>query len=247
MSEKPPHRRLPGNRKFRPLHSLTSSTRKFPTRQVVIRRKPKKPLNKFIRRCYSEPVMDHYIDVVGGTVDDHEEDVFIQPQACGDACWSSPDIVFPYSPQNVEGYKEDSKVVMNVTVEGSPGPVRAMVKLGSSVEETMKIVKRQYMLEGRSPQLDQCSISAFELHSSYFSLQCLDASDKIGDIGSRSFFMRKCSNDDSYMRSGIISTKTNNSAPPNPIILFPHFISHNFKKIGRLSNKLLRIFGCVDE
>lgn len=70
-----------------------------------------------------------------------------------------------------QGYNKEAKVVVNVTVEGSSGPIRAMVKLGSSVEETMKMVKKQYDSEGRSPQIDQHSISSFELHPSHFSLQ----------------------------------------------------------------------------
>lgn len=62
-------------------------------------------------------------------------------------------------------------MVVNVTVEGSPGPVRAMVSLGSSVEETIKLVVDKYGQEGRSPRLDLGAASTFELHHSYFSLE----------------------------------------------------------------------------
>lgn len=71
----------------------------------------------------------------------------------------------------MQGYKKDSKVVVNVTVEGSPGPVRTMVKLGSSVDETIKLVVDKYSEEGRTPKLYRDSASSFELHHSYFSLQ----------------------------------------------------------------------------
>lgn len=70
-----------------------------------------------------------------------------------------------------QGYKRDAKVVVNVTVEGSPGPVRTMVKLGSSVEDTIKLVVDKYSEERRTPKLDKDAASAFELHHSYFSLQ----------------------------------------------------------------------------
>lgn len=70
----------------------------------------------------------------------------------------------------MQGYKKDAKVVLNVSVEGSPGPVRAMVKLGSTVEETIKLVVDKYSKEGRTPKLDHEALS-FELHQSYFSLQ----------------------------------------------------------------------------
>lgn len=68
-------------------------------------------------------------------------------------------------------YNRDAKVVVTVTVEGSPGPIRAMVKLGSSVEETIKHVLNRYGKEGRTPKLDN-NTSSFELHCSYFSLEC---------------------------------------------------------------------------
>lgn len=62
-------------------------------------------------------------------------------------------------------------MVVNVTVEGSSGPIRAMVKLGSSVDETIKLVVDKYNEEGRTPKLSRDETSSFELHHSYFSLQ----------------------------------------------------------------------------
>lgn len=71
----------------------------------------------------------------------------------------------------MQGYMKDAKVVLNVSVEGSPGPVRAMVKLGSTVDETIKLVVDKYSKEGRTPKLDKDEALSFELHQSYFSLQ----------------------------------------------------------------------------
>lgn len=71
----------------------------------------------------------------------------------------------------MQGYKKDAKVVVNVTVEGSPGPVRTMVKLGASVDETIKLVVDRYSEEGRTPKLGKDVAPSFELHHSYFSLQ----------------------------------------------------------------------------
>lgn len=73
----------------------------------------------------------------------------------------------------MQGYKKEAKVVINVTVEGSPGPVRAMIKLGSSVDDTIKLVVAKYGEEGRTPKLEQDSAPSYELHHSYFSLQCM--------------------------------------------------------------------------
>ncbi|GJR38296.1 RNA-directed DNA polymerase, eukaryota [Tanacetum coccineum] len=79
-------------------------------------------------------------------------------------------------------------------VEGSVGPIRALVKLGSSVNDTIKLVMSKYNAEGRTPRLDQDATTSFELHHSYFSLQSLEKSNIIGEIGSRSFYMRKSVN-----------------------------------------------------
>lgn len=68
-------------------------------------------------------------------------------------------------------HKKDTKILVNVTVEGSPGPVKVVAKLSSSVEETIKLVVDKYNAESRAPKLDRDSSSVFELHYSYFSLQ----------------------------------------------------------------------------
>lgn len=60
--------------------------------------------------------------------------------------------------------------MINVSVEGSPGPIRILVKLSCSVEETIKMVVDKYRKEGRTPKLDKDL--AFELHQSHFSIQC---------------------------------------------------------------------------
>ncbi|PHT92585.1 hypothetical protein T459_00467 [Capsicum annuum] len=57
-----------------------------------------------------------------------------------------------------KGYKKEAKVVIDVTVEGSPGPVRTMVKLGSSVDETIRLVIDKYSEEGRTPRLDKNNV-----------------------------------------------------------------------------------------
>lgn len=63
-------------------------------------------------------------------------------------------------------------MVVNVNVEGSPGPIRTMVRLGSTVDQTIKQVMDKYGEEGRTPKLERDCATDFELHHSYFSLQC---------------------------------------------------------------------------
>lgn len=66
-------------------------------------------------------------------------------------------------------YKKDAKVVVNVTIEGTCGPIQTMVKLGSNVEETIRLVLNKYKEQGRRPHLDHSSL--FKLYTSHFSLE----------------------------------------------------------------------------
>jgi hypothetical protein len=62
-------------------------------------------------------------------------------------------------------------VVVSVTVEGSAGPVKAMVRLGASVREAIAAVLQRYAREGRSPRLDPAAADTFQLYHSYFCLE----------------------------------------------------------------------------
>uniref|UniRef100_A0A0D9VFM1 DUF7054 domain-containing protein n=1 Tax=Leersia perrieri TaxID=77586 RepID=A0A0D9VFM1_9ORYZ len=98
---------------------------------------------------------------------------------------------------------EEAKVVLSVTVEGSVGPVKAMVRLGASVGEAIAAIVERYGKEGRSPCLDPAALEAFQLHHSHFCLQSLNKNDKIGDVGGRNFYLHR--NDGSnriYLQSG---------------------------------------------
>ncbi|KAG6407965.1 hypothetical protein SASPL_130966 [Salvia splendens] len=131
-------------------------------------------------------------------------------------------------------YNMDTKVVINVTVEGSPGPIRTMVKLGSNVEDIMKLVMNKYNEEGRTPQMDKKSYSAYELHYSYFSLQGLSKSDLIGDVGSRSFYLHRRSSAD----------VTSNQLEALPLPFLPTFLNRKITKLMRKTRKLCIILGC---
>ncbi|KAH1157295.1 hypothetical protein GLYMA_11G029300v4 [Glycine max] len=153
---------------------------------------------------------------------------------------------FPLHGFTLNRYEKEAKVVVNVTVEGSPGPVRTMVKLGSSVEDTIKRVVDKYTEEGRSPQIDPNMASSFQLHHSYFSLQSLDKSQVIADVGSRSFYLRK-NNDASSFRWGSapeIFTRGSTPSIANPPLLIPSFIARKISKIVRRAHRLWNIVLC---
>ncbi|KAJ4912914.1 Uncharacterized protein Rs2_07535 [Raphanus sativus] len=151
---------------------------------------------------------------------------------------SSPSSPFP---TNQEGNKgEARKVVINVAVEGSPGPVRTMVKLSCSVEETIKLVLDKYCKEGRTPKLDQGA--AFELHHSHFSIQCLDKREIIGEIGSRSFYLRKRAHETGVCFAGISPVRTSLIPSSN---LIESCIAQFIGKILRRTRKLWNILVCT--
>ncbi|CAI9093836.1 OLC1v1029421C1 [Oldenlandia corymbosa var. corymbosa] len=238
--------------------SLSPSTRRRSSSQL--RRRIPRPSTKpieFFERCSSEPVLLG-AGTAGGGGDDpgqrpltapETEGVLCRPQTCTDI-FSSPDYVSFHSPprKSLEGYKTDSKVVINVTVEGSPGPVRVLVKLGSSVEETIKLVVNKYIEEGRTPYLDKEAVSTFELHNSYFSLECMDKADTIGDAGSRNFYLRKRSS--SQSSSSSLSPDSHSDGAGyrlycSPLISLQNSICRKINKMVRKTHKLWKLLGCL--
>ncbi|BAU00486.1 hypothetical protein VIGAN_10208700 [Vigna angularis var. angularis] len=219
------------------------------------RRTNNKPKHvKVLKRCSSAPLLTRREN---GDADGHYwksgRGSFFRPKTFSDAFLSSPS---PFSSprihtkQIIKGYDKEAKVVVNVTVEGSPGPVRTMVKLGSSVDDTIKLVVDKYREEGRSPNINPSMTSSFELHHSHFSLQSLDKSEVIADVGSRSFYLRKNSS------ASILSSFHSGSAPqlvsrastpsvPNPPPFFIHsFFARKISKIVRRAQRLWNIVVC---
>ncbi|KAI3501166.1 hypothetical protein L1887_29027 [Cichorium endivia] len=261
MSEMTLRRRIPANRRIRPLHPSASSHRIH--RKVVTHRPPNpRKHSKFIKRYNSEPtLLTAGISIAGAGVDVGDDHRYMTPP--GDSCsifgnrastdvFSSSPELLPNSPEKSKGYNKDAKVVVKVTVEGSSGPVRALVRLGSSVEETIRLVMNKYNAEGRNPRLDQDAITSFELHHSYFSLRSLDKSNAIGEIGSRSFYMRKSVNDNEDVcsntsnHSGVVEAGSNGYSSMSSNIFFRSFMFHEFKKIIRVTSKVWRFLGCFD-
>ncbi|XP_027182800.1 uncharacterized protein At4g22758 [Coffea eugenioides] len=272
MSERDFRRGVPVNRrvKTRPPHpSLSPSPSPSPAPATRRRRsslevhrprssKLSRRLENF-KRCNSEPALFR----AGGGGGEHfgqrslaspeAEGVFYRPQTCADIFSASSDnILLPQSPRiSLEGmgYSKDAKVVVNVTVEGSPGPIRAMVKLGSSVEETIKLVIDKYGEEGRTPRLDKDATTTFELHHSYFSLQSLNKLDAIGDSGRRSFYLRKNSSGRSSNASLTpygLSRNAGSHLPGSSSICLQSFICRKINKFMRRMNKLWKLLGCMN-
>ncbi|KAL5211701.1 hypothetical protein ABZP36_022548 [Zizania latifolia] len=150
---------------------------------------------------------------------------------------------------------EEAKVVVSVTVEGSVGPVKAMVRLGASVGEAIAAVVERYGKEGRSPRLDPAATEAFRLHHSHFCLQSLNKNDKIGDVGGRNFYLHKNDGNNSinlqseesdinWTGGGIAQSYGGQQiVAPNPHQLFAIVIEKLYK-IGRLTKRIWRLLTC---
>ncbi|KAF5755381.1 hypothetical protein HanRHA438_Chr17g0812121 [Helianthus annuus] len=251
MSQNPVRPTIPVNRRIKPPHPSPSTHRLHRVR----RSSNKKP--KFIKRYNSEPtLLTAGIPIDSPGVGDDNPDLtppgdnwlLFQSRISTKIFSSSPELL-PYSPEKNVGYNKEAKVAIKVTVEGSVGPIRALVKLGSSVDETIKLVMKKYNKERRSPRLDQDDLTSFELHHSNFSLQCLDKSNIIGEIGSRSFYLRKsvnnghmCSN--SSIGSMIVVAESNDAPYTCSNIFCIGFIHEGLKKLIKKTRKIRRFLGC---
>ncbi|XP_064977667.1 uncharacterized protein At4g22758-like [Musa acuminata AAA Group] len=82
-----------------------------------------------------------------------------------------------------------AKVLVNVSVQRSLGPVQVMASAEWSVGDLVAATVRLYVKEGRRPPIPTAEPSAFGLHYSQFSLEGLDPEEKLMGLGSRNFFL----------------------------------------------------------
>lgn len=208
-----------------------------------------------LKRCSSAPLLISRGNLIHEDDDDDDDGVglfaqysfrsgrggtLFRPQTFSNAFVSSPSL-FPSSPNiysnEMKGYDKEAKVVVSVTVEGSTGPVRTMVKLGSTVEDTISHVVNKYREEGRSPKIDSNVPSSFQLYLSYFSLQGLDKSEVIGNVNSRSFYLRKSNGESSTLNS---SESDHDLAKRG----LPSFVARKINQIVRRAHRLWNILVC---
>lgn len=64
-----------------------------------------------------------------------------------------------------------TKLLLNVTVQRSLGPIHIIISIESTVEDLISATLREYAKEGRRPILSSTDASAFDLHYSQFSLE----------------------------------------------------------------------------
>ncbi|KAI3822795.1 hypothetical protein L1987_10393 [Smallanthus sonchifolius] len=82
-----------------------------------------------------------------------------------------------------------TKLLLNVTVQRSLGPVHVLMSPESTVGDLIAAALRQYSKEGRRPMFPSLDPSGFDLHYSQFSLESLPPDAKLNELGSRNFFL----------------------------------------------------------
>ncbi|EXB37423.1 hypothetical protein L484_003293 [Morus notabilis] len=82
-----------------------------------------------------------------------------------------------------------TKLLLNVTIQGSLGAVQVVMTPESTVGDLVAAALCQYVKEGRRPIFPTVEPSRFNLHYSQFSLECLDREEQVVELGSRNFFL----------------------------------------------------------
>ncbi|KAI3989679.1 hypothetical protein MKX01_036288 [Papaver californicum] len=94
-----------------------------------------------------------------------------------------------FSSPQTENIPKLTKLLLNVTVQRSLGPIHVVMSPDSTVGDLITMVVKQYSKEGRRPSLSTVNPSDFNLHYSQFSLESLDKEEKLIQLGSRNFFL----------------------------------------------------------
>ncbi|KAF8380425.1 hypothetical protein HHK36_027911 [Tetracentron sinense] len=88
-----------------------------------------------------------------------------------------------------EGGQRLTKLLLNVTIQRSLGPVQVVISPENTVADLIKAALLIYVKEKRRPLLTETDPLSFELHYSQFSLESLNTKEKLINLGSRNFFL----------------------------------------------------------
>ncbi|XWS38490.1 hypothetical protein CRYUN_Cryun19dG0135600 [Craigia yunnanensis] len=98
---------------------------------------------------------------------------------------TSPSLRFPVN----DGSQRLTKMLLNVNIENSLGPVHVVMSSDNTVNDLIKAAIEIYVKEKRRPLLEESDPKFFQLHYSQFSLESLKPGEKLINLGSRNFFM----------------------------------------------------------
>ncbi|XVF10749.1 hypothetical protein REPUB_Repub07fG0209600 [Reevesia pubescens] len=110
---------------------------------------------------------------------------------------TSPSLRFPAV--NDEISQRLTKLLLNVNIESSLGPVHVVMSSENTVNDLIKAAIEIYVKEKRRPLLEETDPKFFQLHYSQFCLESLKPGEKLINLGSRNFFL--CLNPSSFVTS----------------------------------------------
>ncbi|GMH07316.1 hypothetical protein Nepgr_009156 [Nepenthes gracilis] len=84
-----------------------------------------------------------------------------------------------------------TKVLLNVTIQGSLGAVQVLMSPELAVDDLIAAAVSNYVKDRRRPVLPTSRPFDFDLHYSQFSLESLNREAKLAGLGSRNFFLCK--------------------------------------------------------
>ncbi|XP_028762742.1 uncharacterized protein LOC114721096 [Neltuma alba] len=111
-----------------------------------------------------------------------------------------------------------TKVLVNVTIENSLGPVQVLISPDDTVSDLIKAALAIYNQEKRRPFLNLKDPKHYALHYSPFWLESLNANEKLKNLGSRNFFL--CSKPSTASSCSEQANMSKDSA--FPLMLFVH-------------------------
>ncbi|XVE57759.1 hypothetical protein DITRI_Ditri04bG0115500 [Diplodiscus trichospermus] len=88
-----------------------------------------------------------------------------------------------------DGPKRLTKLLLNVNIESSLGPVHVVMLSENTVDDLIKVAIEIYVKEKRRPLLEETDPKHFQLHYSQFSLESLKPEEKLINLGCRNFFL----------------------------------------------------------
>lgn len=95
----------------------------------------------------------------------------------------------PLTPDSGRGMLKLTKLLLNVNIQGSLGPVQVVTSPENTVGCLIKEATERYVKEMRRPLLKETNPRCFELHYSEFSLESLRTEEKLKNLGSRNFYL----------------------------------------------------------
>lgn len=206
---------------------------------------------KVLRRTVSEPIL-YKLGGLHCQDEGHDhpkktkelKDLLFKPKTLSDLFHCPPSIPrlsLPPTPlssfyePSEKSFTEEDRILVSITVEGSTGPIRVIVRKGDTVSDLIKVTIDNYAKEGRYPVLDS-DTNMFELHVSNFSMESLNRSDPVGELGTRTFFLRQ-------ENHGVADEPVLFTSTPGP--LFLSFIIARLKQIRRKTRKFWKFMDCM--